>query len=127
MSTSDSDFASLTPIGDRVFNEADFIPVGHRVLLKMIKIEERTKTGLVIAQAAHKKEQQGCQFAEVLKLGPTAFKDFGGPDWCKPGDIVVTERYPGTKLYSVQFGYSDDDVDRLRIVNDEEILAVIAS
>ena len=86
------------------YNAQQFDPTGHRVLIKMLKIEDKTRAGIVIAQSAQTKEQQGCQFAEVLRVGPTAFKDFGGTAWCKAGDTVVTERYPGSKHESEHYG-----------------------
>jgi len=99
-------------------------PTSHRVLIKLIEVETKTKSGIVLPGQHTKREQQGGQFATVLAIGPNAFKDFGDSSWCKVGDVVVTARYPGVQVYSNRADASESELALLRVINDEEIIGV---
>ena len=95
------------------------IPCGHRVVVKLKKIEETTKSGIIIDTGENLKRQQyGVEEAFVESLGPTAFRAFDdGEPWCKVGDLVAIVKYSGKD-------YKDGD-DIYRIINDEDIMAII--
>jgi co-chaperonin GroES (HSP10) len=57
---------------------------------------------------------------KVLKLGKSSYKDktrFPDGPWCKEGDWVLITKYAGSRIRI--------DGGELRIINDDEILAVI--
>lgn len=94
-------------------------PTGHHVLIKIKEVEEKSAGGIILAKTMQKKEQAGSQFAEVLDVGPTAWCEYATP-WANVGDTVLTVRYPGA-----QYDYDGDD--RLnRVINDDEIIGVVA-
>lgn len=93
-------------------------PTGHHVLIKLQEVEKKSEGGIILPDATHKKEQAGGQFAEVLVVGPTAWDEYSKP-WAKVGDEVVVIRYAGA-----QWDYDGDD-KLCRIINDDEIIAVV--
>lgn len=94
-------------------------PCGHRVVVKLKKVEETTESGIVIATSTNlKREQYGVEEAYVTQIGKTAFLAFDdGKPWCKIGDLVAITKYSGKD-------YEDGD-DIYRIINDEDVMAVL--
>ncbi len=71
-------------------------PLGNRVLLRRLAAEEKLKGGIILPDAAKKKQEQ----AEVIAIG-TGKKDKNGqllPISVKPGDIVLIEKYSGQEI-----------------------------
>lgn len=118
--------------------------VGHRVLVRLVdfrdteKAEEYTfnaKTGnyeklseggFVLdtkSKTQYMKEQERQQYAmeeaEVVQLGPTAYKAFDdGQPWCKVGDFISMPRYAGGQDYKVGEEY-------FRFILDSDVIGVI--
>lgn len=94
-------------------------PTGHHVLIELEEIEERfSQSKIIMAEKTKEREQAGGQYARVLAVGPEAW-DNRANAWALVGDRVITARYPGA-----QFDF-DGDYRRLRIINDDEIIAVL--
>ena len=70
-------------------------PLGSRVLLKMKEGEEKTKSGIILAEAAQEKPQ----IAEVIEVGPGEIVE-GKQETMqvKKGDDVIISQYAGTKI-----------------------------
>ncbi len=71
-------------------------PLGNRVLLRRLAAEETLKGGIILPDAAKKKQEQ----AEVVAIG-TGKKDKNGqlvPMHVKTGDIVLIEKYSGQEI-----------------------------
>ena len=71
-------------------------PLGNRVLLRRLAAEETLKGGIILPDAAKKKQEQ----AEVVAVGPGK-KDKNGqlvPIPVKVGDIVLIEKYSGQEI-----------------------------
>jgi co-chaperonin GroES (HSP10) len=103
-------------------------PCGHRVLVKQDSLKERDATfkraiaaGLALPEHTEiRREQLSVDTGVVLKVGPTAFKDYGGDPWCKVGDRVAFAKHTG-KVFR-----DPKDKEVLYLVqNDEDIIAVI--
>ena len=94
-------------------------PCGHRVAVKLKKIEDVTESGIVISTGSQKtREQYGTEEAYVEMIGKTAFKAFDdGEPWCEVGDLVAITKYSGKD-------YEHED-DIYRVINDEDIMAVL--
>lgn len=75
---------------------SSFRPLGNRVLLRRLAAEETLKGGIILPDAAKKKQEQ----AEVIAIGPGQ-KDKNGqlsPIPVKNGDIVLIEKYSGQEI-----------------------------
>lgn len=94
-------------------------PAGHRVLVRIEKAEEVTSGGIIVPKTIADKNTEAGIFGEVLAVGATAWKDFGGGSWACVGDRVAVSKYSG-------FNIEDTETSEiLRLCNDEDILAVI--
>ncbi|MDI3546840.1 MAG: chaperonin GroES [Halanaerobiales bacterium] len=88
-------------------------PLDDRVVIKFVEEEEKTKGGIVLPDTAkEEKPQQG----EIIAIGKGCCPEEGEPE-IKVGDMVVFDKYAGTKI-------TLDDQEYV-IVKLEDILAVI--
>ena len=85
-------------------------PIGERVLLKPIKKEEKTKSGILLSSKSSNTDTQNQ--AEVIDLGKGEKLE-----GIKVGDKVVFNKFSGNEI-------EDGDIKYL-IVNADDILAVI--
>lgn len=94
-------------------------PVGHRVLVRPKKVEEKTAGGLYLPQQAQEAEQYATEEGELVAIGPQAWAAFDdGSPWANVGDVVTFARYAGKVV-------EGDDKVKYRLMNDEDIYAVI--
>ena len=95
-------------------------PSGWRIVLLPYRGAQKTKGGIVLADQTIERNQLTTVCAYVLRVGDLAYKDtskFPNGAWCKEGDWVIFGRYAGARL--------GIDGGEIRILNDDEILAVI--
>ena len=95
-------------------------PTGFRIVLFPLLLEKKTKAGLYLTDETVAEAQITTNVCRVLKVGPDAYKDkerFPNGSWCKEKDWVLITKYAGSRI-RIEGG-------ELRIVNDDEILAVI--
>jgi chaperonin GroES len=98
------------------------VPAGHRVLVQVQKIEEKTESGLYLPETSREAEQLACQIATVEALGENAWKSFDdGKTWVEPGDKVLIASYAGFEVCSVLDGVAVF----YRIVNDSDIICFV--
>ena len=70
-------------------------PLGDRVVIKMVEMEETTKSGIILTGAAKEKPQ----LAQVVAIGPGAIVDGKVvPLEVKVGDKVLMSKYAGTEV-----------------------------
>jgi chaperonin GroES len=89
-------------------------PLGDRVVIKMIEMEETTKSGIVLPGTAKEKPQ----VAEIVAVGPGGLVD--GKEvtmHVKVGDRVLISKYAGTEV-------KVDNID-LTILKQSDILAIV--
>ena len=89
-------------------------PLGDRVVIKNVEMEETTKSGILLTGTAKEKPQM----AEVLAVGPGGMVD--GKEvtmTVKVGDKVITSQYAGTKV-------TLEDVEYV-VVRQGDILAIV--
>ena len=68
-------------------------PLGSRVLIKMKEGEEKTKSGIILAEAAQEKPQ----IAEVIEVGSGEVIDGKAETMqVKKGDNIIISQYSGT-------------------------------
>ena len=90
------------------------VPLGDRVVLKQLKAEETTKSGIVLPGQAQEKPQQ----AEVVAVGPGGMVD--GKEvvmQVKEGQKVIYSKYSGTEVKL--------EGEEYIIVRQNDILAVV--
>ena len=95
-------------------------PTGYRIVLFPLKLDSKTKSGIILTDETVAESQITTNICKVLKVGPDAYKDkdkFPTGPWCKTDDWVLITRYAGSRIRI--------DGGELRIINDDEILAVI--
>ena len=89
-------------------------PLGDRVVIKNVEMEETTKSGIVLTGAAKEKPQM----AEVRAVGPGGMVD--GKEvtmHVKVGDKVIYSKYAGTEVKL--------DGKEMIIVRQSDILATV--
>ena len=103
-------------------NEVEKIPQpsGWRMVLFPLKLQGKTKGGVLLTDDTVTESQVTTNICKVLKMGPECYKDkekFPSGPWGKEGDWVLITRYAGSRIRI--------DGGELRIINDDEILAVV--
>ncbi len=89
-------------------------PLENRVLVKMKEGEEKTKSGIILAEAAKEKPQ----IAEVIEVGPGERIDGKlEPMDVKKGDNVIISKYAGTEVKYEGVEYI--------IIKQDDILAIV--
>ena len=89
-------------------------PLGDRVVLRAVKREEKTSSGIVLPDTAKEKPQE----AEVVAVGPGRYEDGKLVEVSvKVGDRVIFSKYSGTEIK-----YNDEE---LLIVREADILGVV--
>ena len=96
-------------------------PVGYRVLIALINIEETFSDSEILkATKTMREEYVLTTVGVVLELGAQAYSDadrFPNGPWCKPGDYVMFRANTGTRF---KIGTQE-----YRIMNDDSIEAVV--
>mgnify|MGYP003651055305 FL=1 len=95
-------------------------PTGWRILILPYLGAEKSKGGIILSDQTREREQLATVCGYVLATGPDAYGDtikFPEGPWCKEGDWVIFARYAGSRLKI--------DGGDLRLLNDDEILAII--
>jgi chaperonin GroES len=85
-------------------------PLADRVLVKPVKAESKTASGIIIPEAAQEKTQT----AIVEAIGPGTEKE---PVTVKVGETIMYDKYAGTQIKM-------DSEDYL-IVNQSDIIAIL--
>ena len=89
-------------------------PLADRVVIKMVEMEETTKSGIILTGSAKEKPQ----VAEVIAVGPGGVVD--GKEitmHVAVGDKVITSKYSGTEVKI--------DGEELIVVRQNDILAIV--
>jgi chaperonin GroES len=77
-----------------MLNQSGLKVTGDKVLIRPMKVEEKTSGGIVLPKAAQDKEQMAMQMGTLVDWGSSAI---GSPelDGIKLGDLVIFPRYQG--------------------------------
>lgn len=95
-------------------------PTGFRIVILPLTLKSKTKGGLHLTDDTIEQAQITTNVCKVLKVGPDAYADkerFPKGPWCKKGDWILITKYAGSRI-RIEGG-------ELRIINDDEVLAVI--
>ena len=97
-------------------------PTGWRLLVLPFKMKEKTKGGIVLAEATLERQQVASQCGLVLAMGSQCYRDkerYPEGPWCKVNDWVMFARYAGSRIKI--------DGGEIRLLNDYEVLAKLDS
>ena len=89
-------------------------PLADRVVIKMVEVEETTKSGIILTGSAKEKPQ----VAEIVAVGPGGVVD--GKEIkmeLKVGDKVLISKYAGTEVKM--------DGQEYTILRQEDVLAIV--
>jgi chaperonin GroES len=90
-------------------------PLGDRIVVRPIKREETTKSGIILPDTAKEKPQEG----EVIAVGPGKLTDDGTriEMEVKKGDKIMYAKYAGTEIKL--------DDEELLILRESDVLAKV--
>ena len=90
-------------------------PLGDKILIKRLEAESKTKSGIVLPDAAKEKPRRG----NIIAVGDGKRLDTGerAPFSVKKGDEVIFASYAGTEIKL--------DNEELMIMSEDDILAVV--
>lgn len=89
-------------------------PLSDRVVVKLVEVEEKTVSGIILAASAQEKPQ----IAEVVAVGPGGIVDGKEVEmYLKVGDKVITSKYSGTEVKL--------DKEEYIIVRQGDVLAIV--
>ena len=91
---------------------------GYRVVVEPENNEKTSRGGIIIPE----KERAEQEVGKLVAAGPLAWTDQGdGTPWAEVGDRVLYSKYGGKMVHDPGSGV------RYRVLNDEDIVAVIHS
>lgn len=85
-------------------------PIKNRILLKVKKIEDKTKSGIIISNSTKEKSKT----AEIIAIGEGIEKEY---EILKKGQMVLYNKYS-----TIEILYEDEEY---LIIDSSEILAII--
>lgn len=103
-------------------NPSGIRPVEFKVLIRPVKVEEKTAGGVIIPEMARDREQAAAVEGEIIAVSPLAFNYERWPDEAmkpKAGDRVYFAKYAGMTA-------KGRDGIEYRLLNDKDVCAVIA-
>ena len=89
-------------------------PLSNRVLLKEIKAEEKTQSGIILPESAQEKKQE----AEVIAAGSGKIVDGKKEEMTvKVADVVIYSKYSGDEIKL--------DGEEYTLIDEDKILAIV--
>lgn len=99
-------------------------PTGNRVIIQPVEVEEKTASGLVLAETTRKHKELLQSVGYVTAIGPAAFAKapFTGEAAYQIGDLVMYGTYAGQEFDARDVNHKPV---RMRIMNDSEVTALV--
>ena len=108
-------------------------PVGWRILIAPIKIEELSTGGIALPGGVVKNQEFFRNIAKVIAMGSECYKHpkFQGgisldkclpTRWCEVGDIIQYSSYTGADIF-IQY---ENVLSKLKVINDDEVVCKIS-
>ena len=93
----DEEKTSITDIDP---NLEGFTLTGWNILIRPVKVNEKTKGGIILADSIVHDAQYLTNIGKVLQVGPQAYNadGFDGTPWAKVGDFVLYPKFTGQKI-----------------------------
>ena len=105
-------------------NPSGIRPTEYKVLVSPIKVDEKTKGGIILPDETKERDQFAQMQGILVAMSPLAFTyadkdEWGDAEKPKPGDKVMFARYAGAAVKGM------DGAD-YRIISDKDVSAVLA-
>ena len=106
-----------------------YTPTGYYILVEVDAVDETHDNSIIVRVDNERKREFGGRDIGVIKaIGPIAFQGYadckGAEDWgCKVGDRVEFNKYDGK---TPSLAETNSELAGLRIINDNDIIAVIS-
>jgi co-chaperonin GroES (HSP10) len=118
---------SEIPREERAKSQIDKLPKtkGYKVLVVPYTAPSVSKGGIIYTSETTKREELATTIGYVIDMGDGAYTDPGktpGDPWCQTGDYIIFGRYAGARI---EMQGEDNDNLPLRLINDDEVLAVV--
>ena len=108
-------------------------PVGWRILVAPVKIEEMTTGGIALPGGVVRNQEFFRNIAKVIGMGAECYqhpKFQGGiplekcqpAQWCEVGDIIQYSSYTGADI----FIQHENVLSKLKVINDDEVICKIS-
>ena len=101
-------------------------PTGWRILVRPVKIEERTAGGIHLPDSVKQAKEHLRYIGQVVSMGTLCYqhaKFEGGKPWCQVGDYIAFGQYAGQEILA----NTAEGVEKLRLINDDEVLCTLDS
>lgn len=110
-------------------------PVGYRLLVEPIEVEETTAGGLLLPSQSVEAKEHLRAVGRVISMGPLCYQhakfraDLDDPrkppaSWCKVGDWITYNTYAG---HEIKVRRADGKGHKaVRFINDDEVLGTVA-
>jgi len=110
------------PVQCSHLNETGFKPMSNRVLVKIRKVEEKTKSGIILSGVINEEQQllNAC-YATIVDIGDFAFLDWEFVP--EIGDKCTFERYKGIP-FKPKREMLDSDKEEYRLLQSNEITTI---
>ena len=112
--------ATAKPATVKTAKTTNIVPLGDRVVVRQMKMEERRASGLVIPDTAVEKPQLG----QIVAVGPGRIDDNGKRHALdvKVGDRVLFAKYSGQEVPKMVLGTQEEE---LLVLKESDILAKV--
>jgi chaperonin GroES len=101
-------------------NPSGIHPIEYKVLIRPVKVEERTAGGIIRPETVKEKDQHAAMEGEIIAVSPFAFsyEDWpAGAEKPHPGQTAIFARYSGVTI-------KGKDGEEYRLMNDKDVVAV---
>ncbi len=95
------------------------LPAGHKLLIKPVEIEEKTKSGIYLARDKER-YQEATTEGTVVAIGPTAYKKVDdGTIWVSVGDKISYGKYAGALVVD------PETEEKFIVIHDVDVVAIL--
>lgn len=101
-------------------------PVGYNILVKLPKVEHKTKGGIYKPDELISAEETASMVVQVVDMGPSCYQGttmsgypkFPDGPWCGTGDFIIMKSYAGSRIKVNGEDY--------RLITDDTVQAVVS-
>lgn len=103
--------------------------IGWRILIEPVEVKRQSEGGILLAEESVKAQEFLRYIGKVIGMGELCYAgdkfkphpNAAAKRWCEVGDFVAFGKYAGQEVIAKV----DGEPKRYRLINDDEILAVV--
>lgn len=111
-------------------SEVPVVPAGWRILVEPVEIQRKTAGGIELPDEAIRAQEYLRYYGRVVAMGPLCYlhdrfkphPNAAAAAWCSVGDLIVFDRHAGQEVVKK---VRDGEYKRYRLLNDDNVLAVV--